>query len=101
MIPMVGLLTKPKSYARFFAMARACLNHDASAVLPQIAASTLVIGGGRDRSLGGEASRQLAETIPGAQLRMYPNAGHGLYEEEKDFQAVVLHFLRGQREEQI
>ena len=91
--PLVGALTKPKSYDRFFRQANACLTHDALAELPKIKAQTLVIGGEKDLALGGEASRVLAELIPGAQLRMYSKWGHGLYEEARDFNDVVLAFL--------
>ena len=91
--PLVGALTKPKSYDRFFIQANACLTHDALAELGEIRAKTLVIGGEKDLALGGEASRILAEHIPGAELRMYPQWGHGLYEEAGDFNDTVLAFL--------
>ena len=38
--------------------------------------------------------RELASRIPGAELKMYPQWGHGLYEEAKDFLPVMLDFLR-------
>lgn len=91
--PLVGALTKPKSYGRFFLQAEACLTHDALAELPKIKAQTLVIGGEKDLALGGEASRVLAERIPGAELEMYHKWGHGLYEEAGDFNDTVLRFL--------
>ena len=91
--PLVGALTKPGSYERFFIQANACLTHDALAELPKIKAQTLVIGGEKDLALGGEASGILAQHIPGAELRMYPQWGHGLYEEAGDFNDVVLAFL--------
>lgn len=94
LIPAVGALTKPKSYDRFLLMARACLEHDAFDRLPDIAAPTLVIGGEKDICLSGEASRVLAANIPGATLRMYPEWGHGLYEEAPGFNREVLDFLR-------
>ena len=93
MTPLVGALTKPKSYGRFFIQAKACLTHDALASLEKIQAKTLVIGGEQDMALGGEASRVLAQRIPGAALKLYPQWGHGLYEEAKDFMDVVLAFL--------
>ena len=92
MIPLMGKLTKPKSYNRFLIQAEACLTHDALADLPRIQAPTLVIGGNRDQCLGGDASRELAARIPGARLRMYGQWGHGLYEEAPDFNAVVRAF---------
>ena len=51
------------------------------------------IGGGQDRALGAESSPELAAMIPRAELKMYPEWGHALYEEAKDFNRVVLEFL--------
>lgn len=93
LVPVMGKLTKPKSYDRFFAQADACLTHDTYGELHQIQATTLVIGGEKDISLGGDASREIAATIPNVELRMYEQWGHGLYEEAKDFNQVVLSFL--------
>jgi len=95
MIPVIGRLTKPASYDRFLIQAKACLSHDARERLSQIQAPTFVIGGEKDQALGADASRELAASIPHAQLKMYPQWGHGLYEEAKDFQAVVMAFLAG------
>jgi pimeloyl-ACP methyl ester carboxylesterase len=92
-IPLVGLLTKPESYERFFIQADACLTHDAFSLLPQIHAETLVVGGERDKALGGEASMEIAGQIPGALLKMYAQWGHGLYEEAGDFNRLLLDFL--------
>ncbi len=90
--PVIGALTKQKSYDRFCAMAKACLTHDAYDALPQISAKTLVIGGEQDQALGGEASKEIAGRIPGAELKMYPEWGHGVYEEARDFNGTVLAF---------
>ena len=89
----MGKLTKPKSYDRFFIQADACLTHNAFENLHQIQAPTLVIGGEQDNALGGDASREIAAQIPGAELRMYEQWGHGLYEEAGDFNQTVLNFL--------
>ena len=94
MVPVIGKLMKPDSYDRFFTMSEACRTHDAFHRLPLITAPTLVVGGEQDKSLGGDASRELAARIPGAQLKMYPQWGHGLYEEAKDFLPVITEFLR-------
>ena len=94
MVPVIGKLMKPDSYDRFFTMAEACRTHDAFHRLPLITAPTLVVGGEQDKSLGGDASRELAARIPGAQLKMYPQWGHGLYEEAKDFLSVITEFLQ-------
>ena len=91
--PIVGKLTKPKSYDRFFIQARACLAHDAFEWLHTITAPTLVIGGEQDKALGANASREIATQIPSSRLLMYPQWGHGVYEEEKTFNRTVLDFL--------
>lgn len=93
LIPAIGRLTKPDSYDRFFLHAEACLNHDAFSLLPAIQSPTLVIGGEQDKSLGVEASRELAARISGAKLKIYPQWGHGVYEEEPEFNRLVLDFL--------
>ena len=93
LVPIMGKLTKPKSYERFFIQADACLIHDAYEGLHRIKAPTLVIGGEQDHALGGDASREIAEKIPNAQLLMYEQWGHGLYEEAKDFNQTVLNYL--------
>ena len=94
MIPAVGKLTKPKSYDRFFIQAEACLNHNAHDGLANIQSATLVVGGEQDKALGGDASREIAERIPQAELLMYPQWGHGLYEEAGDFNERVLAYLQ-------
>ncbi len=91
---MVGKFGRPKSYERFLVMAEACLSHDCYNLLHTIQAPTLVIGGEKDIVVGADASREIAGRIPGAQLKMYSDYGHALYEEAKDFNAVVLEFLR-------
>ena len=92
--PIVGQLMKPKSYDRFFVQAAACLIHDAWESLHRIHPPTLVIGGEQDLALGGEASGEIAAKIPGAELFMYKQWGHGLYEEASDFNQVVMDFLK-------
>ena len=93
LVPIMGKLTKPKSYERFFIQADACLKHNAFDNLHQIQVPTLVIGGEKDNALGGGASREIAAQIPSAELRMYEQWGHGLYEEAGDFNQTVLNFL--------
>ena len=94
LIPLLGRLTRPESYDRFFIQAQACLTHNALDHLGRIDAPTFVIGGEKDIALGGEPSRQIAAAISGARLRMYPQWGHGLYEEAKDFNQTLLEFLK-------
>ena len=93
LVPVMGKLTKPKSYARFLTQAEACLNHNCYENLGKILCPTLVIGGEQDAVLGCEPSRELAAQIPDARLITYPQWGHGVYEEEKSFNATVLSWL--------
>ena len=93
LVPVLGRLTRPQSYDRFLVQAQACLEHDCYDRLAQIQSPTLVIGGEQDRCLTGDASREIAARIPGAELKMYPQWGHGLYEEAADFYDTVLDFL--------
>ena len=94
LIPIMGAVTKPRSYDRFLRQAESCLTHYSYDRLPLIRAQTLVLGGEEDNCLGGEASREIAAKIPGAELKMYPGQGHGLYEEVKDFNRTLLEFLQ-------
>ena len=89
-----GMYGKPKSYNRFLIMAEACVKHDCFQELSKIKAPTLVIGGEQDAVVGAQASRDIAEQVEGCQLKMYPHYGHALYEEAKNFNEVVLRFLR-------
>ena len=93
LIPILSRLTKPESYDRFLVQAGACLTHDAFSRLKDITAETLVIGGEKDMALGTEPSREIAAQIPNAALKLYPQWGHGLYEEAPDFNKTVLDFL--------
>ena len=94
LLNVAGKIGKPASYERFITMAYACLCHDAYEKLDKIQAKTLVIGGVKDRTLGGKASLELAEKIPNAELKMYEEYGHALYDEAKDFKKIVLEFLQ-------
>lgn len=94
MYNIIGNMGKPKSFERFLIMAEAGMKHDVYEELDKITCPTLVIGGGQDKIVSGEASVELAEKIPSSQLYMYENYGHGLYEEAKDFVPRVLEFLR-------
>ncbi len=94
MLKLAGKIGKPKTYDKFITMANACIHHDAFGKLDQIQAETFVIGGAMDRTLGAKGSVELAEKIPNATLKMYPDYGHALYDEAKDFNETVLEFLQ-------
>ena len=86
------LRTPPDAYAR---QLMACLTFDAYDRLPQIAAPTLVINGAEDTLLPPENSRIIAQRIPGAELVLFPEAGHLYFHEvPEEADAAVADFLR-------
>ena len=90
-------LAKPKDYTTFRILCESCLEHDAYEDLKKINCPVLVIGADRDRVLGGEASKEIASAVPGAELYMYEGYSHGVYEQAKDFNSRVLEFLVRQK----
>jgi len=92
-IPLLGLYPAPKNPTRFITMATACIIHDVYDELDKISAPTLVIGGGKDRTVGPDAAGELAERIKGSELLIYPEYGHGLYDQAKDFNQKVYDFF--------
>ena len=93
MLPLSAALTKPKSYERFIIQSQSCLDNDSREKVRGIKSPTLVIGGEKDLALSADKSRELASLIPDAELYMYENFGHGLYEEATDFEKRMLEFL--------
>lgn len=91
---MLGKVGKPKDFSRFLIMAKACMEHDSYNEIYKIKAPTLVIGADCDKIVGGKASEEIAACINGSELKMYQGFGHGVYEEAKDFNQVVLEYLR-------
>ncbi len=89
---ILGSFGKPKSFDRFIIQAQSCMMHDTYDLLDRIACPTLIIGGAEDQIVTGNASAEIAERIPGAQLYMYDGLGHGLYEEAPDFLLRVKDF---------
>ena len=95
LFPLLGSIGGPKEPSRFILQAQACLSHDAYARLPELRCPTLILGGGADRIVGPQASKELAERIPGSELYIYQGLGHAAYEEAGDFNSRVLRFLEG------
>lgn len=93
MLPLATRIGAPKSYERFIVAAHACLTHNSENKLSAIKAPTLIIGGEKDLIVGGESSVQLAENIKQSKLLMYPQHGHSLYDEAKDFNLKIFEFL--------
>ena len=93
MYGLLGNVGKPKSFDRFLIQAEAGRTHDVYDELGKITCPTLVLSGRQDKIVGGAAFEDLAEKIPGCELYIYEEYGHGLYEEAKDFVPRVLEFF--------
>jgi pimeloyl-ACP methyl ester carboxylesterase len=73
----------------------AFIAHDTADRLPQIAAPTLVLAGGRDRAVAPELGRVVADGIPGARFEVLPEEGHRPFvEAAEEFNARVDVFWR-------
>lgn len=84
---------KPKSLNHFIIQANACLAHDSSALIQNIQCPVLVVGGDEDKVLGATSSPEIAQLIPGSQLKLYHGYGHSAYEEAKGFNRQIMSFL--------
>ena len=84
---------KPKDYTRFRILCKSCLAHDAYDELDRITCPTLILGADQDKVLGAEASLEMKEKIPSAELFIYEGYSHGVYEQAKDFNSRVRKFL--------
>ena len=91
--PLLSLVPGPRDFGRFLANTDAILGFDARGVLGDITCPTLIIGGGRDATVGAEGSYELHEGIPGSELFVYPELGHAAFQEAPDFAERVLAFL--------
>ena len=99
-LPIISRIGKPKSMDRFLIQAHACLSHNAYEELDKIQCPVLVIGGDQDFVAGPNSSEEMAQKIPGSRLVAYRGLGHGAFEEAKDFNQVVIDFLKEQITEQ-
>ncbi len=71
----------------------AMFRYDATDVLPAVTVPTLVVTGDQDKTCTPEASRYMAEAIPGARLLTLGPAKHcGLFEHHDRFHAAVAEF---------
>jgi pimeloyl-ACP methyl ester carboxylesterase len=78
----------------YWAALRALARFDASAALGRVRCPTLVVAGGRDRTVPLEAKEALARGIPGARLVLIPDAGHAANADRAEvFNRVVLDFI--------
>ncbi|MBR6027582.1 MAG: alpha/beta hydrolase [Clostridia bacterium] len=98
-LPLLGLVGRPKSYARYLVNARAILAFDAAAEASKITCPTLILGGGRDQIVGPDAAEQLHALIPGSRCHVYPGLGHAAFDEAPDFNGRVRDFVMEEAQE--
>lgn len=86
-------LYKPNVGERFVIQAESCLSHDARGQLIQLSMPVLVIGGGQDRVTGAGSVEELAGEIPHSKVIVFPELGHGAFEESREFNLEIMKFL--------
>jgi len=85
---------QPQPLHALEAQAAACTGHDTFAELGRIRCPTLVIGGDADIFTPRWMAGEVAGGIPGAELHLYPGAGHAFHWERiDDFNPRVLEWL--------
>ena len=89
-----GKSPTPTDAADFVASVDADLAHDTRPELPGLMVPTMVIGGADDPFFPAPVLHETANAMPRAELRIYPETGHGLPKRHgKRLQADVLSFL--------
>jgi len=82
----------------FLAQAQAAIDHDASGVLGDVAAPTLITFGGRDLCTSTRFAEPLAEGIPDSTVVVFDDLCHAaLHEDPETFNAASLEFLLAHR----
>jgi pimeloyl-ACP methyl ester carboxylesterase len=86
-------LSSPPEPLAYLHQAAAVAGHDAYERLNQMTAPTLVVHGEQDIFVPPVNALVLAERIPGAQLRLWPDAGHAYTIDEPDADREIARFL--------
>jgi alpha-beta hydrolase superfamily lysophospholipase len=89
------LQPRPSTPERFIGELRATLDPSSFVTdrLSEIHVPTLVLGGGRDQVVPAEATRQVAERVPGARLEVDPECGHTVRSSMTGYDETVEAFL--------
>jgi pimeloyl-ACP methyl ester carboxylesterase len=84
----------PQTLEGLQGQAAACIGHNALDHLPSISCPTLVLGGTADQFTPQWMTEEVASSIPGSELVLYPGAGHAFHWEcLEEFNATVLKWL--------
>lgn len=79
---------------RFVRLANSILEFDCHKSLDKITCPTLVLGAKNDLVLGVDGARELANSIPNASYYEFSKLGHAAFIESKQFNKMILEFLR-------
>ena len=79
---------------RFVRLAKSILEFDCHKSLDKITCPTLVLGAKKDLVLGVGGARELANRIPNASYYEFSKLGHAAFIESKQFNKIILEFLR-------
>lgn len=94
LLKLPRVVREPPYPEDFIASATACLEHDSSGDIDAIDTRTLVIGGEEDVLFAADDLRRMATRMPTAELRLFEETGHGVYEERRsEFSTAVTSFL--------
>lgn len=91
-MPLLIRMIKPKDFNRFAILASAILDFNCYDRLNEIKCPVLVIGGEKDMITTSSASVEIANKL-GCEIYLYPEYGHAVYDEAKDFNNIVYEFL--------
>lgn len=84
----------PEALKGYIGQSFACEGHNTRELLNQISASTLVMLGERDLIASPKRSKELAERISSAELKVFNGVGHGFWRErQEEVDKLVLDFL--------
>ena len=92
LLPIAVRTQKYMPKERFIALAKACLTCHTYDELDRIECPVLVLGGGKDGIVSGEASREIAEKL-GCRYHIYEDLSHEAYNEAKDFNQRIYDFF--------
>ncbi len=91
-VPMAAKLQKTMPKDRLLILTKACLTCDVYDQLDQIKCPVLVLGGGKDQIVTGEASLEIARKL-GCEYYIYDDLSHEAYNEAKDFNQRIFAFF--------
>ena len=92
LVPLASRLQKTMPRERLLRLTEACLTCDTYDQLNQIQCPVLVLGGGKDQIVTGEASLEIARKL-GCEYHIYEDLSHEAYNEAKDFNKRIYAFF--------